>query len=186
METSDPTDPSHYHMPIEPREFIMANRLGWCEGNIVKYVCRWRNKNGAVDLRKARNYIDRLIVEAEKEATMAERKRPKFTWSVKSERAQYGCAPFVAVLILCLLLAGCVSRSVVRLNETTADGGTFRIVYRNIGDARSEQRVDYSADDWRLQVGSASDITSPAHEAAAAQLTALAGALAEALGKLPW
>ena len=104
---------------------------------------------------------------------MAERKRPKFTWRVKHERSQNGCAPFAAVLILCAMLAGCVSRSVVRLNETTPDGGTFRIVYRNIGDARSEQRVDYTGADWRLQVGSASDVISPAHEAAAAQLADL-------------
>lgn len=183
----DPTNPAHYHMPIEPRDFIMANGLGYCEGNVIKYVCRWRMKNGVIDLRKARNYIDRLILEAEKETPMAERKRPPFTYTVKRDSLKWGCAPLVLLaVLLAVAMSGCVSRSVVRLNETTADGGTFRIVYRNIGDARSEQQVDYQADEWRLRVGSASDVISPAHEAAAAQLTALAASLGELLGKIPW
>jgi len=57
----DPTDPEYYHLPIEPREYIVANNLGWCEGNIVKYVSRWRQKGGIDDLKKARNYIDFLV-----------------------------------------------------------------------------------------------------------------------------
>ena len=36
------------------------------EGNIIKYVIRWRNKNGITDLRKARHYIDLLIELEEK------------------------------------------------------------------------------------------------------------------------
>ena len=40
---------------------IHANGLGYCEANIVKYVSRWRGKNGLEDLLKARHYIDLLI-----------------------------------------------------------------------------------------------------------------------------
>ena len=29
--------------------------------NIIKYICRWKNKNGLQDLKKARWYLDRLI-----------------------------------------------------------------------------------------------------------------------------
>jgi hypothetical protein len=46
---------------IQPVEFCQKNRLGWCESNVVKYVCRWRNKNGLEDLKKAKHYIDLLI-----------------------------------------------------------------------------------------------------------------------------
>lgn len=52
----------HYRsLSIQPIQYIHANRLGFCEGNIVKYVTRWRAKNGIEDLKKARHYIDLLI-----------------------------------------------------------------------------------------------------------------------------
>jgi len=34
---------------------------GFLLGNICKYICRYENKNGAEDLRKAREYLDMLI-----------------------------------------------------------------------------------------------------------------------------
>lgn len=30
-------------------------------GNVIKYVCRYKNKNGLEDLKKARWYLDKLI-----------------------------------------------------------------------------------------------------------------------------
>jgi hypothetical protein len=35
--------------------------LGGCESAVVKYVTRWREKNGVQDLEKARHYLDLLI-----------------------------------------------------------------------------------------------------------------------------
>lgn len=46
---------------IQPWDYIAANGLGYFEGNIVKYVSRWRDKGGVDDLRKARHYLDKLI-----------------------------------------------------------------------------------------------------------------------------
>lgn len=58
----------HYlSMAITPRQYNVANGLGWDEGNVVKYVSRWRDKNGLQDLLKARHYLDMLIVDAEAE-----------------------------------------------------------------------------------------------------------------------
>ena len=52
----------HYKdMPIQPVEYIHANDIGYFEGNVIKYVSRWRTKAGVEDLRKARHYIDLLI-----------------------------------------------------------------------------------------------------------------------------
>lgn len=53
---------NHYkNMKIQPLEYITANQLGYCEGNIIKYVSRWKSKGGIEDLRKARHYLDVLI-----------------------------------------------------------------------------------------------------------------------------
>lgn len=52
----------HYkEMPIQPAEYIQRNRLGWCEGNVVKYVSRHREKNGAEDIKKAIHYLELLL-----------------------------------------------------------------------------------------------------------------------------
>ena len=53
---------NHYkEMSIQPVEFIHKNGLGFIVGNIIKYVCRYQDKNGAEDLKKARHYLDMLI-----------------------------------------------------------------------------------------------------------------------------
>jgi hypothetical protein len=58
---------SHYsRMKIQPTEYIIANEMGFCEGNVVKYVSRYKFKNGVEDLKKARHYLDMLIAEQEK------------------------------------------------------------------------------------------------------------------------
>lgn len=53
---------NHYKdMVIQPIEFTMKNNLNFCQGNIVKYVTRYKHKNGIEDLKKAKHYIDLLI-----------------------------------------------------------------------------------------------------------------------------
>jgi len=53
---------NHYKAKsIQPWDFIAANQIGYFEGNIVKYVSRWRDKGGINDLKKARHYLDKLI-----------------------------------------------------------------------------------------------------------------------------
>lgn len=46
---------------IQPVTFLTKNKVPWCEANVIKYVMRWRTKNGIEDLRKAKHYIDLLI-----------------------------------------------------------------------------------------------------------------------------
>ena len=61
-------DKSHYTGDIEPIDLIESQRLGFHEGNIIKYVSRWRRKGGVEDLRKAQVYLERLVkIEAEAE-----------------------------------------------------------------------------------------------------------------------
>lgn len=53
---------SHYEdMKIQPIEFILENNLSFLEGNILKYICRYKSKNGLQDLLKAKHYLDILI-----------------------------------------------------------------------------------------------------------------------------
>jgi|TARA_B110000977_G_C10638616_1_gene323140 hypothetical protein len=59
---------SHYKdLEIQPIDYILGNSLGYAEGNVVKYVSRWRDKGGIEDLRKAKHYIDFLIAHEVKE-----------------------------------------------------------------------------------------------------------------------
>jgi len=50
---------------IQPITFILENELGFCEGNIIKYITHYKDKNGIEDLKKARHYIDFLIEKIE-------------------------------------------------------------------------------------------------------------------------
>lgn len=53
---------SHYKdCAIQPIEYIHANKLGFAEGNVVKYITRHRQKHGADDVRKVIHYCQLLL-----------------------------------------------------------------------------------------------------------------------------
>lgn len=57
-------DGNHYKtLKIQPLEYCLRNNLGICEHSAIKYLSRWRTKNGVSDLRKAIHYIEILIEE---------------------------------------------------------------------------------------------------------------------------
>ena len=72
----------HYQkLKIQPIEYILANEMQFCEGAIIKYISRWRDKGGIEDLRKIKHFCDFLIENEVKEeplAQMSERRVPKF------------------------------------------------------------------------------------------------------------
>lgn len=61
--------PSHYmsHTGLETIDVIEAFTFGLtgmdavCTANVIKYICRWKLKNGVEDLKKAQWYLNRLI-----------------------------------------------------------------------------------------------------------------------------
>jgi viroplasmin and RNaseH domain-containing protein len=66
MERRDMTEdkikhPKHYTQGIECWDYIMSHDMNYLEGNIIKYVTRWRAKNGIEDLEKAKAYLEELI-----------------------------------------------------------------------------------------------------------------------------
>lgn len=63
---NDVAQQQHYtQWRIQPITFITANKLNFCQGNVIKYVMRYQAKNGLEDLKKAKVYIDYLIQEIE-------------------------------------------------------------------------------------------------------------------------
>lgn len=46
---------------IEAFTFDLKGAEAVCTGNILKYICRWKHKNGLQDLKKAQWYLERLI-----------------------------------------------------------------------------------------------------------------------------
>ena len=53
---------THYaNKVIQPWDFITANNIPYIEGCIIKYVSRWKEKNGVEDLLKAKHYLEKLI-----------------------------------------------------------------------------------------------------------------------------
>ena len=60
--SANDTGPGHYKdKPLQVWDYVIANNLGYLEGNVIKYVSRWRQKGGVEDLRKAKHYIEKLI-----------------------------------------------------------------------------------------------------------------------------
>lgn len=51
----------HYRMPIQPVEYIWKNNMNFFQGNVLKYISRYKTKGDKEDLLKARHYIDMLI-----------------------------------------------------------------------------------------------------------------------------
>lgn len=61
---------NHYtKLKIQPMEYSMANGLDACQHTIIKYVTRFRDKNGLEDLKKARHTLDMLIEFEQDKAT---------------------------------------------------------------------------------------------------------------------
>lgn len=57
------THPKHYTQGIECWDYICSHKMGYLEGNIIKYVTRYKDKDGLDDLFKAKAYLQRLIEE---------------------------------------------------------------------------------------------------------------------------
>ena len=53
---------NHYkNCGVQPIDYIVKNDLGWCEGNIVKYITRHRMKGGRADVEKVIHYAQLLL-----------------------------------------------------------------------------------------------------------------------------
>lgn len=59
----------HYKdLAIQPIEYTVKNNLSFLQGNVIKYITRYKDKNGVEDLKKVKHYVD-FILEFEYEVT---------------------------------------------------------------------------------------------------------------------
>lgn len=63
QQTEELIKPTYYNKEngISPFDYIKANNLNYFEGNLIKYITRYKEKNGLEDLLKAKTYLDELI-----------------------------------------------------------------------------------------------------------------------------
>ena len=55
-------NPTHYDLKkIQPIDYINANSLNFNEGNVIKYITRHKEKNGAEDIKKAIKYCEFIL-----------------------------------------------------------------------------------------------------------------------------
>lgn len=57
-----PFGPDYYaQYKIQPWDFCLINGLGHAESCVIKYICRWKYKDGEKDLLKAVDYIRKIL-----------------------------------------------------------------------------------------------------------------------------
>jgi hypothetical protein len=57
---------SHYQKSIQPWDYMEVvlteeQFKGYLIGNVIKYISRFQDKGGAIDLQKCKHYLDKLI-----------------------------------------------------------------------------------------------------------------------------
>ena len=57
---SDNINPTYYQKGIETTDYIVSHSMNYLEGNIIKYITRYKDKGGLEDLNKAEWYLTRL------------------------------------------------------------------------------------------------------------------------------
>jgi hypothetical protein len=58
--------PEHYEQGISCWDYISSHDMDFLQGNVIKYVTRFKYKNGLEDLVKAKTYLDKIITELNK------------------------------------------------------------------------------------------------------------------------
>lgn len=67
MKTKDKINPSYYRKgKIEVVDFILDQKMSYLEGSVIKYLTRWKEKNGIEDLEKAEWFLQKLMKIEEK------------------------------------------------------------------------------------------------------------------------
>lgn len=68
---------AHYRTPIQHWDYVVANDLDYFQGQITKYITRWKKKNGLTDLLKAQHFLEKYLEVAKAELEAIEQYRLK-------------------------------------------------------------------------------------------------------------
>ena len=60
---------THYKSNIQHWDYVIANDLDYFQGQITKYVTRWKKKNGLPDLLKAQHFLEKYIEHAKNDGS---------------------------------------------------------------------------------------------------------------------
>jgi hypothetical protein len=52
---------AHYRTSMQHWDYVWVNDLDYFQGQITKYVTRWKRKGGIQDLEKAKHFLDKYI-----------------------------------------------------------------------------------------------------------------------------
>lgn len=53
---------SHYkNLAIQPAQYMHENKIDYLAGNAIKYLTRYKSKNGAEDIKKAKHYCEMIL-----------------------------------------------------------------------------------------------------------------------------
>ena len=80
----------HYKQDIQVWDFVHRNGIGYLAGNIIKYVSRYKKKNGLEDLEKAKHYLEKLIEEETKEQVLDNDEELQFQKEISLARSREG------------------------------------------------------------------------------------------------
>lgn len=69
---------SHYRAPIQHWDYALANNMDYFQGQITKYVTRWKEKNGIMDLEKAQHFLEKYIEWAKANQVVQSEATPKY------------------------------------------------------------------------------------------------------------
>jgi hypothetical protein len=90
---------SHYKaFAMQPIELITRYNIPFCEGNVLKYVCRHKYKDGVKDLEKARHYVE-FIEELDFGRNMEDARNPPYFDFIKSNGIEGKEAEIIKLLL---------------------------------------------------------------------------------------
>jgi len=52
---------THYHAKIQHWDLVHEHNLDYFQAQIIKYIMRWKKKNGVQDLLKAQHFLEKYI-----------------------------------------------------------------------------------------------------------------------------
>jgi hypothetical protein len=107
---------SHYHLVIQPWDYIHKNGIGFLAGNVIRYVTRYKEKNGKEDLLKAIHFLEKLIEEEYPNKTSMSFDDKELPTNIFDENPEY---------------ADSFNKGIDQFNAETFDPSKYSVIYHS-------------------------------------------------------